>query len=165
MDGVNLTLMVQLEFAATDVPQLLVCAKSAAFVPVVDTLTPVIVEDVLFVSVKGCGELLVPTPWLPKPTLVGVSVTLPTPVPDKLEVCVPALSVTVSVAERAPDAVGVNVTLIVQVEFAAMAVPQLLVCTKSTAFVPVTDTLMPVSADAPPLLSVNGCGELVVPTF
>ena len=64
-----------------------------------------------------------------------------------------------------PAAVGVNFTLTVQLEFAAMVVPQLLVCAKSPEFVPVTDTLMPVSAEAVPLVSVRGCGELVVPTF
>ena len=59
------TLTVQLELAATDVPQLLVCAKSAAFVPVIDTLTPVRAVPLLLVSVNSCGELFVPTPWLP----------------------------------------------------------------------------------------------------
>ena len=62
------------------------------------------------------------------------------PVPERFAICVPALSVTVSVPFRAPATVGVNVTLIVQFEFAASEVPQVLVWAKS----PVVLTLMPV---------------------
>jgi hypothetical protein len=120
--------MMQLEFAATDVPQLLVCVKSPEFVPVTETLTLVMAELVLFDSVNGCGEPELPTPMLPKLKLAGVSVTAPTPVPDSVDDCVPALSFTVIDAEREPAAVGVKVTLMVQLEFAASEVPQLLVC-------------------------------------
>ena len=88
-----------------------------------------------------------------------------TPVPDKLEVWVPTLSVTVRVAVRVPDAVGVKVTLMVQLEFAATDVPQLSVSAKSPAFAPVIDTLTLVSAVLLPFVSVEGCEELVVPTF
>ena len=84
---------------------------------------------------------------MPKLPLVGVRVTVPAPDPDKLAVCVPALSVTVRVAVRVPAADGVKVTLIVQLEFAATEVPQLSVSAKSLAFVPVIDRLTPVSAD------------------
>jgi hypothetical protein len=65
---------------------------------------------------------------LPKLWLVGASVTFHTPVPDKLELWLPALSVTVTLAVRVPEAVGVNVTLMVQLELAARLAPQLLVC-------------------------------------
>jgi hypothetical protein len=87
------------------------------------------------------------------------------PVPDRLLLWVPALSVTMRVAVRVPDAVGVNVTLIVQLELFARLVPQLLVCPKSPALVPPTATLSPVRVDPVPLVRVKGCGELVVPMF
>jgi hypothetical protein len=50
-------------------------------------------------------------------------------VPAKLTVCVPLLlsSVTTSVPLRLPAPAGVNVTLIVQVPFAASVLPQVLV--------------------------------------
>ena len=86
------------------------------------------------------------------------------PVPVRLLVCVPALSVTFSVADRAPKLAGVNFTLMVQLEFAASVVPQLLVCEKSPGFVPVNEMAMLVSELELPLVSVTGCGELLVPT-
>ena len=53
----------------------------------------------------------------------------PVPVPVKLTVCgLPAaLSAMLTVAVRFPGAVGVNVTLIVQLALAATEVPQVLV--------------------------------------
>ena len=73
-------------------------------------------------TVTGCEADVVPTFWETKVNEVGVtfidgrapvpfSVTLPTPV-------------TVKVAVRAPAAVGMNVTLIVQLAPAATLVPQ-----------------------------------------
>lgn len=49
--GVNVTLMVQLEAPATAVPQVLVCAKSAAFAPVTAMLLRFRVAPPEFVSV------------------------------------------------------------------------------------------------------------------
>ena len=69
------------------------------------------------------------------------------PVPVKLLVCVPALSLTVSVADSALYVDGVKVTLIVQAELPASDVPQVLVCTKSAALVPLIDTQMPVTGE------------------
>ena len=53
----------------------------------------------------------------------------PSPVPERLTVCgLPlALSVTISVPVREPTAVGVKVTLMAQLEFAASELPQLFV--------------------------------------
>ena len=53
-----------------------------------------------------------------------------------------ALSVILIEAVRLPEAVGVNVTLIVQVAFAATTLPQVLVWAKSPALVPVTEMLV-----------------------
>jgi hypothetical protein len=63
----------------------------------------------------------------------------------------PALSVTVNVPVRVPEVVGVNVTLIVQLEFPASELPQLLVCAKS----PEALILLIVTLLLPPLLSVT----------
>ena len=143
--GVNVTLIVQLEFAATVVPQLFVCAKSPALAPVIDTLIPVSAVPLPLDSVSGCELLVVPEDLIAEAHRCSVSASRsPTPVPDKLDVCVPALSVTVSVPVRAPAAVGVNVTLIVQLEFAATVVPQLSVSAKSPALAPLIATLIPV---------------------
>jgi CRISPR/Cas system-associated exonuclease Cas4 (RecB family) len=84
----------------------------------------------VFVSVAACGELLVPTNWFPNDNELGDRVTVDTiPVPVKATVCgLPlALSFTVSVPVLAPVAVGVKVTLMVQVAPAATLVPQVLV--------------------------------------
>ena len=61
------------------------------------------------------------------------------PVPVSVTDCgLPAeLSETVTEAERAPAAVGANVTMIVQVPDAGTLDPQLFVCPKSPGFVPV----------------------------
>jgi hypothetical protein len=67
-----------------------------------------------------------------------------------------ALSVMVTAAEREPAAVGVNVTLMVQLPLlAATELPQLFNCVKSPMFAPVT--LIPVmfSAAVPVLVSVT----------
>ena len=64
-------------------------------------------------------------------------------------------------ARALPAAVGVNVTLIVQLEFAATVVPQLSVSLKSPAFAPAIATLMPVRLVDWPLVRVKVCGELV----
>jgi len=128
--GVKVTLTVQLELAATLVPQLLVCAKSplavmletlAAAVPVFDTMT-------------GCDALLLPSTCAEKVSvLVDTAMTGAVPVPVSETLCglFEALSVIVSVPVREPLAVGVNVTLTVQLELAATLAPQLLVCAKS----------------------------------
>jgi len=104
---------------------------------------------------------------LPKGTDEGVSVTAgAVPVPDRLAVCglFEALSVTVSVALRAPVAAGVKVTLMVQLELAASELPQLFVCAKSALLVPVKAILEIVSPELVELESVRACDALVVPT-
>lgn len=98
----------------------LVSAKSpeAAIELIVRAAVPV------FVSVTVIAALVVPCTWLPNVKLVGASPTPgAVPVPVNGAVCVPepALSVTVSVPARAPKAVGVNVTLMVQVFDPAVA--------------------------------------------
>ncbi len=92
--------------------------------------------------------------------MLGLSDTLATPVPDRLAVCVPALSFTVSVPVRVPTAVGVNVTLIVQLEFAASDVPQLSVSREISRG---TDADPGQRAGSRLFVSVTGCDALEVP--
>ena len=77
----------------------------------------------------------------------------------------PAVSVTVRVAERAPDAVGLKATVTEQVADAARLAPQVLdEMLKSPEFVPVMDTLLIVIEVLPPFVSVVVCDALVEPT-
>lgn len=77
-----------------------------------------------------------------------------------------ALSVTESEALRAPVAVGLNVTLMVQFAPAATLEPHVLVSAKSPLFAPVM--LMPeplmVKVAVPVLVKVTVCDALVLPT-
>ena len=73
---------------------------------------------------------------------------------------VPALSVTLNLPCLTPTAIGLHVTLIVQLDFAASEVPQLLVWAK----LPVVLTVMPVRELVCRLVSVTACDGLVVPT-
>ena len=78
-----------------------------------------------------------------------------------------ALSVTVNVALRDPMTVGVKVTLMVQVPFAARVEGlrgQLLVCPKSPGLVPVKPMLVMVNATPLEFESVTALGALVMPT-
>src|SRR5664279_3913310 len=69
--GVNVTLIVQLEFPAREAPQLLPCAKS----PEAPMLLMVTALLLVFVTVTVWGELVVPTTWLANVRLVGATVT------------------------------------------------------------------------------------------
>jgi hypothetical protein len=74
------------------------------------------------------------------------------------------LSVTVTAALRAPVAVGVKVTLILQLAPATTLVPQVFVWLKSPLFVPVIVMLVMVSAAVPVFESVTACAALFVLT-
>jgi hypothetical protein len=67
-------------------------------------------------------------------------------------------------AEREPAAMGVNVTLIVQLVAAAREVPQVLVCVKSEGSRPVTVMLVRFSVELPELLNVTFWALLLEPT-
>ena len=73
------------------------------------------------------------------------------PIPDSATVCgePAALSETLTEAEREPLPVGVKVTLIAQFPRGSTEAPQLLLCEKSPAFVPVIEMLEIVSARLP----------------
>ena len=90
----------------------------------------------------------------------------PVPVPVRVMVCgLPlALSVMLTEAVRVPAAAGVNVTLIVQLLFAATELPQVLVWLKSLAFVPVSEMLVMLKLAFPVFIRTTACAALVVPT-
>ena len=73
----------------------------------------------------------------------------------------PELSVTLNVAVRTPEALGVNVTEMEQVALEARLARQVLVKSKSA---PMIATLLIASAADPVFESVTDCGPLVVPT-
>jgi hypothetical protein len=83
----------------------------------------------LLVSVTVRAALEVPTNWFPKETLVVESLTVGiAPLPERLTLwrVVRALSEMVRVPLRVPVAVGLKVTLIVQLALAGTEPPQLL---------------------------------------
>ena len=90
--GVKVTLMVQLPPAATELPHVLVWAKSPALVPAIATLVRVKVALPSLVKVADRGALALPTLWLPKRkafelkakpgAVAGTSSVLPAPPQD-----------------------------------------------------------------------------------
>src|SRR5262249_52295923 len=118
-NGVNVTLIAQLAFAASVVGlsgHVVVCAKSPAFVPVIPMLAIVSAPGPLFVTVTLCAALVVFTVWLAYVNVPGATVTCDAAVPFSVTICgVPLpLSVILTFAVRAPAASGENVTLTVQ---------------------------------------------------
>jgi hypothetical protein len=127
----------------------------------------------VLLTVTVCvGEAAVPTVADPKLKLVGLTwatglVTTATPVPDKLavELAGVALWFTVSVAERAPAALGVKVTMTVQLPplaarlLVAVQVPP--VATNSVLPVEIPDNT---KGAVPELLTVTVCVAAAMPT-
>ena len=108
-----------------------------------------------------------PTTWLANVRLVGEMLTAgAVPVPLRLTLWgLPvALSARVMAAVRVPLAVGVKVTLIVQLTPAATLEPQLLVCAKSLALAPETAMLVTLKDVLPEFVRVIVWAVLVVPT-
>ena len=165
--GVKVTEILQLELAARAAGQLLVCAKSPAFVPPMLMLVMVSVELPVLLSVTELAPLVVLTTWLPNATLAGASETTGvTPVPESAAVCgLPAaLSATLSDAERDPVAEGVNVRTRLHVPPTGRVPGQKFVRPKSPAFAPVRVTLEMVSVAVPELVSTIVCVGLATPT-
>ena len=103
---------------------------------------------------------------MPKERLVGFRVAIGLiPVPVRFTCCGlrPALSVMFMVAERFPLAVGVKVTLKVQLAPSATVVPQSLVCAKSAGFVPAMAILVMTNVAWPVFWRIADCAALVEP--
>lgn len=164
--GAKVILNVQVAPASTLVPQLLVWEKSPALAPVIAMLEIVSVPVPPLDKLSAWAELLVPTAWLVKLTVVPEKVTAgATPVPVSATVCglSAALSVMVTLAARVPVAVGPKITLIVQLAPAATELPHVLLWLKSPLLVPVTAMPAIVSAAKPVFFSITCCDALVVP--
>jgi hypothetical protein len=111
------------------------------------------------------GAEVVLTNWFPKLLkLAGENDSAgAVPVPDKDAVCglPPRVSLAIeSIAERLPDAVGANVTLILQMVLGARAVPHVVLCAKS----PLIEIELMLSVALPAFVSVMVWAALVVPT-
>jgi hypothetical protein len=153
--------------------QVVVRAKSVALAPVIDMLLIVSGPLPVFLSVDDCAALVVAIDCVPNVRLPGVSETagpgggepvLPVPL-NPSECGLPeALSVMLTLAEREPDAPGVNVTETEQEAPAASEAGQLDVSSKSAAFVPVTDMPVITSGALPVFVSVEDLEALVEPT-
>src|SRR5205823_2776797 len=169
--GVKVTLMEQLAPAAK-----VAGLVRQTFAPVLDAAkSPEAANELMvkaavpvLVSVIVIGALVVASSWLPKPRLVGAN---PLSLPDALPICAsvcglpPALSATDSVPVRAPEAVGVKVTLMEQLAPAAKvaglvahAFAPVLVAAKS----PEAANELMVKAAVPVLVKVTVIGALVV---
>jgi hypothetical protein len=142
-------------------PQVLVCAKSP-----LATIEMMFRPDApVFVKVTTRGALVEPTAWPENVSACGESVTtgarMPVPVKGMAWLPPAALSATVTAPALGPAAVGVNVTLIVQLLPLATLLPQLFVSPKSPlALIPLID-----SGALPVLLKTTLCGALGVLTI
>jgi hypothetical protein len=155
--GVNTTLIVQLDPTVSEVPQVLVCENCGASVPESAMLVMGSATVPVFVTVTDMGALATPAVSLPKSRAVGDTASLsatPDPLSATLRVAAPP-PLTFSVAVLEPAEVGMNTTLIVQLEPTASEAPQVLVCENCEASAP--ESAMPVtgSATAPVFVTVT----------
>ena len=144
--GVKVTLMAQLAPAARLAPQVADSPKSPGFAPVNPMLVMVKGAVPVLDRVAVFAALVVLAFWSGNVNDVGdtpATGAVPVPVSDALTVGFRAsLLPTVSVADRAPVADGVNVTLMAQFAPPPTLAPQVFVWVKSPLLVPVT--VMPV---------------------
>jgi len=167
--GLNVTEMLQVEEAASDVPQMLVWVKSAGLVPVIRM--PVILSVALpaFERVMFCEEAVVPTLVVGKVRVDGESETMgagvgvPVPLRATVWMEVAALSVTLSDAVRVAVESGVNVTAMAQDDREASVEPQVLaVMAKSVGLAPAIMKPLILSVALPGFESVMVCVAAVL---
>src|SRR5579872_1743859 len=166
--GVKVTLTAQLPLAASELPHVVVSANSPALAP--ENVMPVTASATLpmFFKVKVCAVLVVPILWLLNTRLAVVMLAMgPVPVPVRFTVwgLPPALSAMLTNAERLPMLAGVNVTLMVQLAFAATELAHVFVTAKSPGSVPAVPMLVIVKAAFPVFVRSTDCGALVVLRF
>ena len=170
--GVKVTPIVQLALAAkvpvglhAFVP--LASAKLLLLEPVIEKLVKVTGPVPVLVTVTFCAGLVEFTGCEANVRLLGVTVTVAGPftVPVNATVCgLPvALSAMLMAAVRVPVAVGLKVTLIVQLASTANEAGQVFVSAKSPAFVPVAVIPEIAKAALPPFVKVTVWAALVVP--
>ena len=95
-------------------------------------------------------------------TVFAPAAGVPVPVSPTVSGLLAAFEAMFRVADAAPDALGVKVTLTVQ-DVPAATAPQLLVWAKSARFAPLSVTPLTVSVSPPVLSTVTACDALVVP--
>ena len=105
--GVNVTPTVQLAPAPMLAPQVLLAMAKFAVTAMLEKLSATLRR---FVNVTVFAALVLPTATVPKLRLAGERETGALPVPARLTVWMPALSVIVSVPDAEPTTVGVNET-------------------------------------------------------
>ncbi len=168
--GSKVTLIVQLPPAATELPQVLVSAKSPALAPVTAMLETLNAALPLLARVAVSVPLAVPTGWFPKERLLAETLAdgsaAATPVPLRLTLSRPprALVEMLSVAERCPVVLGVKVNLTAQLAPTASEKPQLLDCENLLAYVPLIPTPLMKRVPPPVFCKVTFCTGLVVLT-
>jgi hypothetical protein len=166
--GVKEIEMVQLEPAASELPQLLVWLKSLGFAP------PIVIPEIdsvalpVFLSVAVCAVAVVPVTAEKlsddgESEAAGAAGFVPVPLNVTVWGEPLASSATESVAVKLAAEAGVKLTEIVQLEPAASELPQLLVWLKSLGFVPRIVTPEIDRAALPVFLSVAVRVALVVP--
>src|SRR5205823_1019322 len=122
----------------------------------------------VLVNVTVIGALVVASSWLPKSRLVGAKATagaVPFPLGGTVCGLPPALSATDSVPVRAPEAVGVKVTLMEQLAPAAKVAGLVGQALAPVLFAPTLPDALPVlivKAAVPVLVKVTVIGALVV---
>jgi hypothetical protein len=156
--GAKVTPTVQVAPAAMPVPQVLLAMANG---PPLTTEMPVNVSTVLrrFVSVTVFAALVLPSASDPKLKLVAEKVTGALPFPDRLTVCVPALSVIVRTPAAEPTTVGEKTTAMVHDAAGAMLPLQLFVWVNG----PVIATLLTCSGPVPELCTVTLLALLELP--
>ena len=128
--GLKATVTAQAEWAASELPQELVAEKSA--LPMEAFVTDVVMRvrgtSPALVRMRDCVLLTEPTWVVGKTKAVAerASVAGAVAVPERVEVWMPRVSVTVTVADRAPRARGWKVSERVQEVCGARAAPQVL---------------------------------------
>ena len=157
--------MLQCAPAAKEAPQLVASINSLASVPVM--VIPAIVNVVVptFVRVTVFARLVTSSPTEPKFSWVGESFAV-VPMPPRLTFCglLSASSVKLRTALRFCGAVGLNLTLIVHLAFAASVVPQVVaLIRKSPLLAPMILMLLTVKVMVPVFLSVTIFPVLAVP--
>jgi hypothetical protein len=103
------------------------------------------------------GALVVPTDWPPNVTFVAERPTIPViPVPVRVTHCglVDPLSATQIEAERVPEAVGENVTVIEQLPPAGTGLWHVVLSAKSPTLAPLRETPVMIRAAFPTLFTV-----------
>jgi hypothetical protein len=164
--GSKKTPIEQFELAARLLPQVVCVLTMPKSAGLTATFVIASVAVPVFVSITVCVGPEFFTYWPGKLTLRGDKVAaevVPVPARPTVWGLRGASSVMLTAALRLPAAMGVNVTLTWQESFGAKVGPQVLVCAKSLASVPLRAMFESVNVVAPVFVSVAIWGELVVP--